>query len=156
MQLTSTFAQNGKVEWIGVRPERRENVKILNQVDLHLTGLVGDHYANPGKRSVTLIQKEHLPTIAMLAGRKVIKPELLRRNLVISGINLLGLKNMRFQIGTAILEGTGICAPCSRMEETLGTGGYNAVRGHGGITAKVIDPGTICTGDSVVPIQACD
>ncbi len=73
----------------------------------------------------------------------------MRRNLVIGGINLLALKNEKFSIGECVLKGTGLCHPCSRMEEALGTGGYNAMRGHGGITAIVIRGGTIALGDSV-------
>ena len=79
----------------------------------------------------------------------VIDPGLLRRNVVVSGINLLALKDRTFRIGDAVLEMTGHCHPCSRMETNLGPGGYNAMRGHGGITARVIEPGTISTGDSV-------
>ena len=80
----------------------------------------------------------------------VIDPSLTRRNIVVSGINLLALKERQFIIGAdVILETTGLCHPCSRMEENLGAGGYNAMRGHGGITAKVIQGGTIQAGDPI-------
>ena len=58
--------------------------------------------------------------------------------------------------GAAVLEGTGICAPCSRMEEALGDGAYNAMRGHGGITAYVVQPGRIAVGDAVRFIRLPD
>lgn len=118
-------------------------------------GLIGDHRAlgesNPkNARQVTLIQWEHFSVIASLLGLQRIDPELLRRNIAVSGINLLGLKNKRFRIGECELEGTGLCHPCSRMEEVFGPGGYNAVRGHGGLTARVIKGGEIAVGDTVV------
>ena len=101
------------------------------------------------KRQVTLIQQEHLQVVANILGKSEIDPGWIRRNLVVSGINLLSLKHQSFQIGEAVLQTTGICAPCSRMEENLGPGGYNAMRGHGGITAKVLQPGEIRIGDPV-------
>jgi MOSC domain-containing protein YiiM len=100
-------------------------------------------------RAVTLIQHEHLAAIAGLAGLPSVDPALLRRNLVISGINLLALKGRRFRIGKAVLKGTDICAPCSRMEAALGAGGYNAMRGHGGLCAAVVEEGDIAIGASV-------
>ena len=57
---------------------------------------------------------------------------------MVFGIKLLALKKQRFQVEEVLLETTGICAPCGWMEENLGLGGYSTMRGHGGITVKII------------------
>ena len=149
--LLNTLPQIGKVDWIGLRPERKAQIKIVNQVFADTaSGLEGDRYAGrSGERQVTLIQAEHLPVIASCIGRQTIEPELLRRNIVVSGINLLALKDKTFSIGEAKLQMTGLCHPCSFMEKTFGAGGYNAIRGHGGITARVITNGKISVNDKV-------
>jgi MOSC domain-containing protein YiiM len=114
-------------------------------------GLVGDHYRGrtDGVRQVTLIQAEHIGAIAAYLGGDPIEPDRLRRNIVVSGINLHALKGRRFRVGSVLLVETGECHPCSRMEEILGPGGYNAVRGHGGVTARVVEAGRVCLGDLV-------
>ncbi len=151
--LLNTLPQTGRVEWIGLSPEPRALVRSVASAEARVgSGLDGDHHAKrgkPSKREVTLIQAEHLTGVASLVHRDSAPPELTRRNIVVSGINLLALKDRRFQIGGAVLEATGPCEPCSRMEENLGPGGYNAMRGHGGITARVVEAGTIRVGDEV-------
>lgn len=142
--------QQGRVEWIGVRPDKRKPLIVVDEVDVLEKGLQGDHYAGrSGKRSVTLIQKEHIDTVASLLHKNKIDPTDLRRNIVVSGINLLALKDREFTIGTAVLKMTGLCHPCSRMEESFGEGGYNALRGHGGINARIISTGSIKLYDKV-------
>lgn len=143
----------GRVEWIGLRPGRREDMQIVEAVRLdRQAGVAGDRYnGQSGNRHVTLIQRENLAAIAAHLGLNVVLPEQLRRNIVISGINLLALKDRRFRVGGALLEMTGDCHPCSRMEEIFGPGGYNAVRGHGGITARVLETGDVRLGDAVRP-----
>ena len=151
-ELLSTFPRPGRVEWIGVRPARREPMIVVDTVEVREgRGLTGDRFRGgaASKRQVTLIQAEHLPVIAGLLKRDAVDAALLRRNIVVSGINLLALNNTEFVIGEAVFEGTGACHPCSRMEETLGPGGYNALRGHGGITVRVIRGGLIKIGDAV-------
>ena len=176
-ELRDALPRPGRVEWIGLRSERRGRVNSVTQAEAHpLVGLIGDHGKTapgrlraligeageegatavqpttlgelgglkaggmmPGKRQVTLIQAEHLPVIAALAGLGIVAPEHLRRNVVVSGLALLAFKDRRFRIGDVLLDGTGDCHPCSRMEEAFGPGGYNAVRGHGGITARVLE-----------------
>lgn len=153
-RLVGTFPRPGLVTWIGVRPARRAAMQAVIAAEaIAGAGLTGDHFAGgSGKRGITLMQAEHLVAVARLAGIATIEPNVLRRNIVIAGLNLLALKDRRFRIGTAVLEATGACHPCSRMEEALGPGGYNAMRGHGGLTARVITSGRIATGDAVVPL----
>ena len=124
----------------------------LERAEIKLTGLVGDRYAGrSGTRAVTLIQAEHVPVSAALCDLDALDPAVLRRNVVVSGLNLLALRGVRFRLGSALLEGTGPCAPCSKMERALGPGAYNALRGHGGLTARVLDIGYVTTGD---PLEA--
>ena len=151
-QYLRSIPQQGKVEWIGIRSKRLLEVHPVSKVTVNPdTGLEGDHFkkSSTGKRQVTLIKQEHLDVVARILGKSEIPPELLRRNIAVSGINLLALKHQNFQVGEVLLETTGICAPCSRMEENFGAGGYNSMRGHGGITAKILQGGQIKIGDIV-------
>jgi len=149
--LMSRYPRPRRLDWIGLRPARHAAMEKPDSATLDARGLVGDRYAGrDGKRAVTLIQAEHLPVIAALAGHPGIDPAITRRNLVVSGINLYALRGEAFQVGEVRFEGTGVCDPCSFMEQSLGIGGYNAMRGHGGITARVLTPGQICVGDPVV------
>lgn len=155
--LLNAPGRAGKITWIGVRPERRRPMQAVEEAQLDPAyGLAGDHYQSRASqlRQVTSIQSEHLAAIASYVGMDRIDPERLRRNIVVSGLNLLALRGRHFRLGSAILLGTGPCHPCSRMEEILGIGGYNAVRGHGGITARVIDGGTVRPGDAIQRIDA--
>ena len=146
----------GRLQWIGLRPARRTAMMTPASAKLVAGhGLEGDHYdtRRNGARQVTLIAVEDLAATAAFLGLSGISPELLRRNLVVQGVNLVALKDRRFRVGAALLEGSGECAPCSRMEEALGPGGYNAVRGHGGITARIIEGGEIGIGDIVARVE---
>lgn len=146
----------GRLVWIGLRTARRGPIA-TPQGAILLTdkGLVGDRYAGrPGaKRQVTLVAREDLVAAASFLGRETVAPELLRRNLLVEGINLVALKDRRVAVGAAVLEITGECHPCSRMEETLGPGGYNALRGRGGLTARVLQGGEVRVGDAVARVE---
>lgn len=151
-KLMAQFPRAGKLEWIGIRAARRAPLAPVTQVEaIAGYGLDGDHYASQsnGKRQVTLIQAEHLEVVAKLLGKAAVRAGDVRRNLLVSGINLYALRDRKFRIGTVVLEGSGTCDPCSRMEEVLGVGGYNAMRGHGGITARILEGGVLNAGEAV-------
>ena len=163
-QLTRQFPRAGCVEAILLRPARGAPVLAVPSVlALQDRGLQGDRSAQAlptraggHKRQVTLLQAEHLPLIAAWVGRASIDASLLRRNLVIAGINLVSARALfadqlvHIAIGDeVVLEVTGPCDPCSKMEAELGAGAYNAMRGHGGMTARVLAGGRITVGDVV-------
>ena len=150
--LKRNYPTPGKVEWLGVRPGRNQKVRSLASVQaIENYGLKDDRSASKpgGKRQVTLFQAEYLPVLHALHAQTKISYEKLRRNIAVSGINLNSLLSQKISIGQSILEITGFCHPCSKMEKEFGPGAYNALRGHGGLTAVVIQGGEIRLDDKV-------
>jgi len=155
-KLLAAPVRPGRVTWLGLRPARGADMVMVEAADLERgRGLVGDRYQRlDGARQVTLIGQENLRAIADFLGLDFpVAPALVRRNIVVAGLNLLALKDHRFRLGDAVLETSGECHPCSRMEEALGVGGYNAMRGQGGITARVVEGGRVAVGDRVVRLN---
>lgn len=161
--ITTRFPLSGRLDTIIVRPDRNQPaLQVPEALALAGLGLQGDRSASRpssaaggSKRQVTLIQAEHLTVVAALLGRDRLDPTLLRRNLVVSGLNLLAARSLFkdqplvLHIDDAILEITGPCEPCSKMETTLGPGGYNTLRGHGGVTARILQGGVLRVGARV-------
>ncbi|MYM61961.1 MOSC domain-containing protein [Pseudomaricurvus sp. HS19] len=154
-KLLATLPQQGTLEKILLRPSRELPMVSVDRVGVVPgLGLEGDRFKGrvDSKRQVTLYQAENLAVLASLLHRETIDPALLRRNLLVQGINLHALSGRRFRIGEVLFEGAGQCHPCSRMESALGAGGFNAMRGMGGLCAKVLSEGTISLGDAVVAL----
>lgn len=162
--LVDAIPQIGRIEAIVVRPDRRAPATTVPTTTARAgVGLDGDRHAERARtgttRHVTLVQAEHLAVIAALVGRgpdDPVDPVDLRRNLVVSGLNLAGTRGRRLQVGDAVIEVTGPCHPCSRMEEVLGKGGFQAMRGHGGMTARVLADGVVTVGDRVTALPVDD
>lgn len=163
-ELSRRFAGIGRLEAILLRPARGATMQSVMEAEAVLgRGLLGDRFATRireredlRRREITLVQAEHLPIIAAWTDGLVVTPERLRRNLLISGLNLVAMRSLFpgqplvWWIGEEVsVEMTGPCDPCSRMEAELGPGGYNAMRGHGGMTARLVTGGRIRVGDAI-------
>jgi len=147
----------GCLEWIGLRPERKADLLVVDQVEaIAELGLAGDRRCKGtagSARQVTLINREHIEVVAKLLGLESIDPAILRRNLVVSGINMVALRHQRFRIGDAEFEASAHCHPCLRMEQALGKGAVAAMLGHGGVCAKIVKSGVVRVGDEVVKLD---
>jgi MOSC domain-containing protein YiiM len=135
------------VEWIGVRPTKGAPMNVVEEVRaIAGRGLEGDRAsAREGhKRQVTLIQAEHLDVVAKLAGVRKIDPARLRRNVVVSGVNVMSFLKKKFRVGDLVLVGVDTCDPCFQMEELEAP-----MAGMGGITARILVGGTMRVGDRV-------
>ena len=141
------------IEWIGVRPRRREPLMAVTEAEAVADlGLRGDHRMTktPGSgRQVTIISREFVAQIEQHLGKSDLDPAVLRRNIVVSGINLNALRRQKFWFGDVLFEATQLCHPCARMEAELGPGGVVAMMGYGGLCAKVLQTGQIAIGDSL-------
>jgi MOSC domain-containing protein YiiM len=153
----------GELSWIGLRPSRKAEILEVDSIQaIAESGLDGDHrFENTlgSGRQVTLISEEYISQIEHFLSlsrsknqtphQQTVHPRLLRRNLVIKGMNLDALRYQQFSIGAAIFEAGALCHPCLRMEALLGKGGIAAMMGHGGLCLKVIQSGKITLGDTV-------
>lgn len=141
----------GRITWIGIRSARYEPLTTLNQVVAKAgIGLEGDHYQDTGgNRQITLIMKEDLLAAAAELGRSAIDPGLVRRNIVVSDIDLHQFQKGFLRLGSCLIEVTGNCHPCKRMDENLGEGGRKSLANRGGVTARILEGGTLSINDDV-------
>ncbi|MGK0440968.1 MAG: MOSC domain-containing protein YiiM [Pseudohongiellaceae bacterium] len=158
-RLFTRYAQTlqpGILCWIGLRPKHKEAMQSVTEcMALQYLGLEGDHRSTktPGTgRQVTLISKEFIQQISHFSQTPDLNPSLLRRNLVVEGINLNAIRYQQFSIGDALFEAGALCHPCSQMETALGRGGVAAMLGHGGLCCKILKSGTIKIGDKLTII----
>lgn len=146
----------GKINWIGIRPLKGSPLHSIKKAAVDtVNGLNGDHYCGKsGKRQLTLINQEDLKEVAQTMGKNEIDPELTRRNVVFSGKKILPEGNALFRIGDeVIIKITGPCRPCKRMDENLGEGGEEAMKGRGGLTAKIVKDGYFSVGDKIFQLS---
>jgi MOSC domain-containing protein YiiM len=97
---------------------------------------------------VTLISSEDLDYIQNELGIGVKNGEH-RRNIVTRGINLNGLRRKRFRIGETVLEYDRPRPPCRHVQDLTEPGMTRALKGRGGICARVVEGGVLRTQDAI-------
>jgi MOSC domain-containing protein YiiM len=106
-------------------------------------GLEGCRHSRPGsRRQVLLVDSETLESFGLAPGQ-------VKENITTRGVRLNELgEGQRLGIGQAVLEVTGPCAPCSRMDE-IRMGLQQELHGRRGILCRVVEGGRIRRGDAI-------
>ena len=141
---------------IFVAAKRGAPMEALAQVEaLTGVGLEGDRYTHTASGfsahyQVTLIEIEAIESFMHATGL-ALTPEMPRRNIVTRGVRLNDLAGKHFRIGGVLLEGAELCEPCTLFAKRTHREVLKHFAGRGGLRAKVIEGGTIRTGDSLHP-----
>jgi MOSC domain-containing protein YiiM len=105
-------------------------------------GLEGCAHANPPKREVLFVSREHLDSVD-------VEPGAIRENITVDGDDVEKWPiGQRVRAGGAEFEITMVCDPCHRMDE-LRDGLRAQLQGKRGMLARVVESGEIAVGDDV-------
>src|SRR4051812_43570465 len=107
-------------------------------------GLRGDRFFDHKenyKGQVTLFSIEVFQELCAALNLPHARPTALRRNLLVSGLDLNELIGRQFELQGVLLEGTEECRPCYWMDEALGPGAEAWLRGRGGLRCRILSDG---------------
>jgi MOSC domain-containing protein YiiM len=71
-----------------------------------------------------------------------------RRNVVVSGIDLNDLIGEEFSIQDVRLRGTAHCRPCYWLDQAIAPGAEKFLEGNGGLRAQILSDGAIAIGEA--------
>lgn len=137
------------VKSILIRPQKKADPLHVMHIKITPAGIEGDHYNKAdGKRQVTLIAADELAEMAAIIGFQGDAHLACRRNIMIESLPEGDLKGKIIGLGDKVLlEITGYCNPCFRMDENFGEGAIAAFDKRAGWTARVIEGGQVAVGD---------
>lgn len=124
--------------------EPRERVRAIES-----QGFEGCAHANPPRREVLFVSKEHLETVG-------VEPGAIRENITVEGADVQSWPvGQQVKVGDALFEITMVCDPCERMDQ-LRTGLRALLEDRRGMLAHVVEGGEIAVGDEIVLVEARD
>jgi MOSC domain-containing protein YiiM len=109
-------------------------------------GLQGDRYfdfKDDYKGQVTFFEHEVFERICEQFGELGRTPDVFRRNIITRGVDLNSLIGTEFEVQGVRFLGTQEAAPCHWMNQAFAEGAEEALKGHGGLRAKILTDGVL-------------
>lgn len=109
-------------------------------------GLVGDRYfaeKEDFKGQITFFALEVHRQLCDKFGQPGTLPSVYRRNIITEGLDLDGLVGKEFELQGVRFLGTEECKPCYWMDQAVAPGAEEAMKGRGGLRAKILTTGIL-------------
>lgn len=110
------------------------------------TGLRGDRFfgwKEDYKGQVTFFEHEQYERLCEKFSVMGIPPSAFRRNIITKGVDLNSLIGTEFEVQGVRFLGSAECTPCYWMNQAFAEGAEAALKGHGGLRAKILTTGTL-------------
>ena len=118
-------------------------------------GLRGDRYLDYRenyKGQITFFPFEVFEKLCAEFGIHDKPAGVLRRNLIVSGVDLLSLIGREFEIQGVKFRGTQHCAPCEWMNIAFALGAEQFLKDNAGLRAQILSDGMITVGEARLSI----
>jgi MOSC domain-containing protein YiiM len=112
-------------------------------------GIEGDRfygYRPDYKGQITFFSAEVFAALQREFKVETISPAMLRRNVVVAGVNLDELIGRTFSLGGVKFEGMCEARPCHWMDHAVAPGAEEWLKGRGGLRARILSDGELGTG----------
>lgn len=109
-------------------------------------GLVGDRFFGHKenyKGQVTFFAHEVYERLCEQFQAMGISPAIFRRNVITKGVDLNTLIGQEFEVQGVRFIGTEECRPCYWMDQALAPGAEEAMKGNGGLRARILSNGAL-------------
>jgi len=107
-------------------------------------GIEGDRFLDfrpDYKGQVTFFSREVYDDLCVQFGVQDRSPSVFRRNIVVQGVDLNAAIGREFLIQGVRFLGVAECSPCHWMDEAFAPGAELALRGRGGLRARILTSG---------------
>ena len=118
-------------------------------------GIRGDRYYDYKENyqgQITFFSVEVFESLARNSGLTSTSPGVLRRNVIVSGVDLNKLIGEEFVIQGVRFRGTGHCKPCYWLDQAFGPGTERFLERNGGLRAQILTDGALAAGEAELSV----
>ena len=130
----------------GQEPSQHPMIECAEIMCLAERGIEGDRYCDfkpDYKGQITFFSNEVYEDVCEKFGVRDRPPSAFRRNIIVEGADLNALIGREFEVQGVRFLGTQESAPCHWMNTAFAPGAEEALKGRGGLRAKVLSDGVL-------------